>query len=321
MLQHTFKGTIDQIRRVNLHSRLEKTIDKYVSFYRNNPDKNKNLIFYGPPGSGKYSQVLYMLSKINSNALHSDKKLTITNKNKEYQIRISGIHCEVDMQLLSCNAKALWHSIYNNIREIMSSNINNIQYIVCKNFEHIHAELLDVFYYYIRNITNTPISFIIITSSYSFIPESIQHVCELIRIKRPVRQYRLLENKRVNNPLQITNIQYTCGSYQFSYENHHHMADRLYDEMIKEYICFQRLRDAIYNIFTYHINIHDVLLYIIQRLKPEGDRVHSIILALETFYEGYYNNYRSIFHVERIILHMIQIVKSLETNSKTKIDT
>lgn len=321
MLQHTFKGTIDQIRKVNLHNRLENIIDKYATYYRNNPVKNKHLIFYGPPGSGKYSQVLYMLSKINSNALDSDKKISVTNKNKEYHIRISGIHCEVDMQLLSCNAKALWHSIYNYILEIMSSNMNNIRYIVCKNFEHIHAELLDVFYYYIRNITNTPISFIIITSSYSFIPENIENVCELIRIKRPIRQYRLLENKRVKNPLHITNIQYTCGSYHFSYENHHKMTDALYDEMMKEDICFHHLRDTIYNLFTYHINIHDVLMYIIQRVNTEYvlcEEENSIVIALESFYEGYYNNYRSIFHMERLILDIIRIVKNLETKTKNK---
>jgi hypothetical protein len=316
MLQHTFKGTVNQVRKMNLHCRLENVIDKYATYYRNNPEKNKHLIFYGPPGCGKYSQVLYMLSKINSNALDSDKRLSVTNKNKEYNIRISAIHCEVDMQLLSCNAKALWYSIYNYILEIMSSNINDIRYIVCKNFEYIHAELLDVFYFYIRNIISTPISFIIITSSYSFIPESIQHVCELIRIKRPIRQYRLLENKRVKNPLQITNIQYTSGSYQFSYEDHHHMADILYKEMRREKICFHQLREAIYSLFTYHINIHDVLMYIIQRLKNECllDE-KSIICALESFYEGYYNNYRSIFHMERIILHMIQIIKNLETKA------
>lgn len=315
MLQHTFKETINEIRNTNLHGRLENTLEKYATYYLDNPEKKKHLIFYGPPGCGKYSQVLYMLSKIDSNALDSDKKILVMNKNKEYNIRISAIHCEVDMQLLSCNAKALWYTIYNYILDIMSSNINNIRYIICKNFEYIHAELLDVFYFYIRNITNTPISFIIITSSYSFIPESIQYVCELIRVKRPVRQYRSLENKRVKNVLHIKNIS-TYGSYQFSYENHHHMANVLYNEMIKETICFHNLREAIYNLFTYHISIHDVLMYIMERIIKESrvkEDDESIILALETFYESYYNNYRTIFHVERVILHIIRIIKNLET--------
>ena len=309
MLQHTFKEAIEPVKNINLHNRLESVLDKYAMYYRNNPEKNKHLIFYGPNGSGKYTQVLYLLSKINSKALESDKKLTVTNKNKEYYIRISGIHCEVDMQLLSCNAKALWYSIYNYILDIMSSNINNIRYIVCKNFEYIHAELLDVFYFYIRNITNTPISFIIITNSYSFIPETIQHICECIRVKRPIHKYRLL-HKKVKNPLRITNIQYN-GRYIFSYENYEHMAEKLYSEMTKECISFHNLRDTIYDLFTYHINIHDVLLYIIQKMKREkrikDDTV--ILQTLESFYERYYNNYRSIFHAEHIILRMIQIMK------------
>lgn len=314
MSQHTFKESLDQIQKVNLHKRLESVLEKYATYYRKNAENNKHLIFYGPQGCGKYTQVLYLLYKIDKHALDSDKKLTVTNKNKEYHIRISGIHCEVDMQLLSCNAKALWYLIYNYILEIMSSNINNIRYIVCKNFEYIHAELLDVFYYYIKNITNIPISFIIITTSYSFIPENIQHICELIRVKRPIHKYRLLNNKVVKHSSCITNIHYENRMYHFSYEQYKQMADALYSEMLNTTLCFHKIRDSIYNLFTYHISIHDVLLYIIRRmLQDKKIDEYSILSIVESFYESYYNNYRSIFHTERIILRMIQIMKEFRS--------
>ena len=311
MLHLSFREHINHIKQHNIHPRLDNTLDKYASFYKKKPVKNKHLILYGPNGVGKYTQMLYLLSKIDENALHTDTKVGIQIKNKTVHVRTSNIHCEVDMQLLGCNAKCIWYNVYNHLLDIISSSMNQIRFIVCRNFEDIHAELLDIFYFFMRNISSTPISFILITNSVCFIPKQILQLSESIQFKRPNNtHYKFFQSKTKWKPNEINNIQYVHDSYILQGPTHRTLANRIIPLMKDRQCSFISLREAIYDLFTYHINIHNVLLYIIQELKRD-EYIHdgnedTIVSLLESFYEKYYNNYRAIFHVEKLLLEIIQ---------------
>lgn len=151
-----------------------------------------NLIVYGPPGSGKYSQVLYFLKKYSPSELKYDKKITCQTDKLNYNYHISDIHYEVDMALLGCNSKLLWHEVFLQIVDIVSVKTEKIGVIVCKNFHLIHNELLDIFYSYIQHYNhpsaNIQIKFIIISEHVSFIPTNIVQACKLIAISRPEKQ-------------------------------------------------------------------------------------------------------------------------------------
>ena len=137
----------DYIDRYNKSKLITKSIIPY--------DNITNIIISGPAGSGKYTSVLYYLSKFSPSKLKYDKKIIVTiTKEIIYYIRISDIHYEIDMEQLGCNAKQYWHEIYIHIIHIIQQ-YHTQQVIICKNFHKINNDLLKVFYSYIQDNNNT----------------------------------------------------------------------------------------------------------------------------------------------------------------------
>lgn len=85
--------------------------------------------------------------------------------------RISDIHYEVDMAILGCNSKTLWHEIFFKIVDIVSAKQEKVGIILCRNFHHIYNELLEVFYSFLNNPLqqfNVNIYFILLTEHVGF---------------------------------------------------------------------------------------------------------------------------------------------------------
>jgi len=171
------------------------------------------MIIYGPSGIGKYSQVLYLLKKYSNNELKYEKKITAITEKQNYTYKLSDIHYEIDMSLLGCNSKILWHEIFFQIVDIVSVKQEKIGIIMCKNFHLIHTELLETFYSYMQQYnhsqSNIQIKFFIITEHISFMPTSIINASQVINIGRPCKQhYKKITNRsNVNNDFinRITN--------------------------------------------------------------------------------------------------------------------
>jgi hypothetical protein len=151
-----------------------------------------NLIVYGPSGVGKYTQVLKMIQKYSPSRLKYDKKIKLQTDKQSYNYRISDIHYEIDMSLLGCNSKIIWHELFLQMVDIISMKPDKKGIIVCKNFHMIHTELLEIFYSYIQQYnhrqTNIQIRFILITEHVSFIPNNIIHCCKIISVQRPKKE-------------------------------------------------------------------------------------------------------------------------------------
>ena len=149
IFQSNFEQYINEVENFNINQDLNK-------YYNNLPDKIEdlnNLIIYGPPGSGKYSQSLYLLKRYSPTSLKYEKKIYVkTSKDNVSIFKISDIHFEIDFQLLGCNSKQLWHLFYEHILDIISTKINKSGVILCKNFHFISNELLEIFYSYMQNI-------------------------------------------------------------------------------------------------------------------------------------------------------------------------
>jgi len=191
-----YEEYIKAVDNLNIHPELNNIYNK-KSIYDFN-----NLIIYGGPGIGKYSQVLKILKNISPSELKYERKITVKTDKQEYQYKMSDIHYEIDMAFLGCNSKVLWHEIYFQIVDIVSVKTDKIGIIVCKNFHKIHSELLENFYSYIQQfntkITSIQIKFIILTENISFLPSNILNVCQTIGIKRPNRSeyYKLIDSKK-----------------------------------------------------------------------------------------------------------------------------
>jgi len=180
-----YEEYIHSVEQYNIHPELSKICEKFpkrlVDF--------GNLIVFGPTGSGKYSQALSFLKKYSPSKLKYDKKITCQTDKITYIYHISDIHYEIDMSLLGCNSKTLWHEIFLQIVDIVSMKTEKNGIIVCKNFHMIHNELLDIFYSYIQQYNHytspVQVKFILITEHLSFIPQNILNCFESIGIKRP----------------------------------------------------------------------------------------------------------------------------------------
>jgi hypothetical protein len=165
----------------------------------------ENTIFYGPSGIGKYSQVLYLLSKKNVNLKYQQKlfiQKDTTDKSDKFIYLTSDIYFEIDMELLGCSSKTLWHDIFLQILDIVMINKKQIGIIVCKNFHFIHSELLDIFYSYLQNnkYKNINIKYILITEQISFIPDNLLNNFIVVNLSRPnIDIYKNIFNLKSSN--------------------------------------------------------------------------------------------------------------------------
>jgi hypothetical protein len=183
-----FDDYIQSVEQINMHPELKETIQLFPK----KMNQLENLIIYGPPGSGKYSQALSLISRYSPSELKYDKKMTIQTEKQQYMYRISDIHYEIDMSLLGCNSKILWHEVFFQIVDIISVKPEKTGIILCKNFHLIHTELLEIFYSYMQQYnhsqTNIFIKFFIVTEHISFLPTPIIHSCHILKIKRPIKE-------------------------------------------------------------------------------------------------------------------------------------
>ena len=179
----TYEEYLQCVEKYNLHP--------YIHTHLSSIKQLCNMIFYGPSGIGKYSQVLHFLKKYSSTNLKYDKRVTAVTEKQNYTYQISDIHYEIDMQMLGCHSKLLWHEIFYQIVDIITMKQNKIGFIVCSNFHHIHNELLEIFYSYMQQYSNINshirIYFIIISENISFLPNNLLNSCKIIGLKRPTK--------------------------------------------------------------------------------------------------------------------------------------
>ena len=193
-----FEDYCQSVDKYNMHEELIPQISRFPKNIR----ELSNIIVYGPTGVGKYSQTLSILKKYSPSQLKYDKKITVINEKQNYTYRISDIHYEIDMSLLGCNSKIMWHECFQQIVDIVSVKPDKHGIIVCKNFHVIHNELLDIFYSYMQQYSykvphttdkheEIQIKFILITEHLSFLPMNIINHCLVLSVKRPSREVLL----------------------------------------------------------------------------------------------------------------------------------
>ena len=227
------------------------------------------------------------------------------------------------MSLIGCNSKQLWNDIYLQIVDIIYAKQNKIGIILCTNFNSIHSELLDIFYSYMQTNFNSNIiiRFIIITTDISFLPDNIINCCEKIILKRPSKRvYNTIFKINIDNDFninKITNIK-DITSNECSYTNimqtsHHYISNLLLNCIINyNELKFLELRETLYDICIYDINIYLCINHIIHQLILKklltAEKLNKILIRLVDFLKLYNNNYRPIYHLERYILYIICII-------------
>ena len=305
-----FEEYISEANRENLHPKLDKLYTKFPKSLH----ELKNLIFFGPNGTGKYTQMLKSIKMYSPTELKYEKKISITYNKQQYFFKISDIHYEIDMSLLGCNSKLLWHEIYQQIIDIVSAKTDKSGIVVCKYFHEVHSELLDNFYSYMQQNSSISVDlkFIIITEELSFIPDNILNCCEVINISRPTKKAYTKCLKKLPNTLKLENITNIKILHLYDEDlmiQYKIICNKIILNMINiNDLHFLKFRDMLYDIFIYNLDITDCIWYILSSLVEEkkisDDKLSKIMIRTYSFFQYYNNNYRPIYHLESYLFYL-----------------
>ena len=311
-LETNFVDYTNKCDKNNLHKEIIPLFNAF-SDISNNKDKC-NIIFYGPKGTGKYTQALNFIKKFSPTNLKYERKINFDfNKKIEYIFKISDVHFEIDMELLGCHAKILWNDIYHRILDIVSTQKTPQAFILCKNFHTIHSELLDIFYSYMQSLKhkNINLNYILISEHVGFMPNNILNRCKIIPIKRPTKkQYSTITNIKLDKTVdlqKINNIKDIILKEEQLINSNKITCDNILN-IIRNYntLNFLELRDKLYNIFIYHLDLNEciweIFYQVIIEFKISPKRVSFLLTEMYNFYKYYNNNYRPIYHLEKFIL-------------------
>jgi hypothetical protein len=305
-------------------------------------DMSQNIIIHGSSGVGKYSYMLSLLKPLSPSQLKYDKKVKASTDKQSYTYRISDIHYEVDMSLLGCNSKIIWHEIYCQIIDIITIKPDKIGYIVCKNFHAIHNELLEIFYSYMQKhcygyegrSREIQVYFIILTEHVSFLPNNILNRCQIRGVPRPskddIKEFSQ-KNKSKNveqilDQIETSDIVNLKEIYSFdlmkSVDNipadyFNTVCDIIISEMVKlhrgeyDHTNITYFRDCLYDILIYNLDGIECIWTIYKYFVENGfivDKCKNDVLLkkLATILKQYGNNYRSIFHIEHAVFSMLE---------------
>jgi hypothetical protein len=297
-----FETHVEAARATSLHPKLKAI---YATAFPSNIHDLRNLIFYGPGGTGKYSQVLACISKYSPSRLKYEKRLSITCNKETQTIKISDIHFEIDMSLLGCTSKLLWNEMHAQIVDVISARPDAVGIIVCKYFHNIHGELLETFYNYMHmpHHSNIRLKYVLLTEHIGFIPNNILNSCEIISVARPT-------------PLMYKKINATNAVHAGSHAHNAPMQE-LFDNLL-HYICnvehirFAQLRELLYDILIYDFDITECAWYLISELKKKGtlrdENMSDVLIHTHKFLQYYNNNYRPIYHLENFVFMLVNII-------------
>jgi len=336
-----FESHYDEyVREVDRLS-LQPSVKKIISSFPSDITELPNIIFYGPSGVGKYSHALYTISKYSPSRMKYEKRMAVSYNKDTFFIKISDVHFEVDMALLGCNSKHIWNEIYNQINDIVSSRVNTTAFIMCKNFQKIHSELLETFYSYMHNDNEfVCLKFIIVTDHVSFIPDNVIQRCKMIPFKRPTMNaynkclfgesaaptssttstaseaYQVIKKTpiRITSKFEldkITNIKALKANITELIVPHENICNSLIDIILSpsSLLKFDALRDILYDLLIYDINIQECVWFIIEKLIKTGalqpEYMDDIMIKMFVFFQYFNNNYRPIYHLENFVLVLI----------------
>ena len=327
--------------KLNLHPKLETDVfSRLPHELKNLP----NLILYGKTGIGKYTQALRIIRKYSPSDLKYEKKLMVLNDKKEYYYKISDVHYEVDMSQLGCNSKIVWHEVYDTILNIveghggygiiMCKNFGDIHSELLENFKSytvnnrikyllisesvsfIPKELRDIFdIISIPNITKT------LVKKFQMSPPSAESTCYTTPNTHPSA---LTSNKKPTKLHCKPNTHTIFGNLKELKHTTSREGGKMNDDIINAIIRildnssahsadadmgtglkYMELRDAIYDMMVYGADVASVIWQVVVRRGSKGGGMGMKEMGeLWGFLYYHNNNYRPIYHIERVLLRI-----------------
>ena len=292
----------DELLQSHSNTELHKTLHKWCA--AGPLDQLPNLILYGPNMENKYIQMLKCISHFSPTQLKYHKKISVTCTNKQtIRFPISDIHYEVDMSLLGCSSRTLWHDIYLQFIESISAKPGRAGIIVCTNFHEINNDLLSDFYSYIQKSnasssfssrsSSPSIIFILLTNQLGFIPETILKGCCSI-------------------PIPCTPSLVPCP-----FVPHAVICNKIVTAMCSaNQLPPLTFREIVYDLFVYNLNIYESIWTILKTLQSMNKLKWDVTIWSDTYrlFADYHRHYHTMFHVERYLYFLMDQMKKVNLN-------
>lgn len=279
-------------------------LEEHKDIYSLPIEKQKNIIFYGPTGVGKYHQSIELVRQYSASKLKYNKKMFI--EDEEYYIRLSDIHFEIDILSLGCNYKTLFDKIQKQIKNSMESTKLKRAFIICKNFHTINKDLIHNF----KNIMLDNCIYILNTEHVCFFPNDLIELFHIVSLKEIKKKFLKGRLKKYTNNLNIVNYKINDEIHDISYLNKKY-SETIINYMENNTISYMNLREHIYNLLTFQCNIEECIWIIFKHFSRDIENISDVIVEIYNFFKCYNNNYRPIFHLERIILYIYSQRKNI----------
>lgn len=317
-----FDEYVSTCAKHNFHPKLNTMFEKFPSHL----PLLKNIILYGPSGVGKYTQALNIVHRYSPSGLKYEKKTIIpySNGKNQYVCKLSDIHYEVDMSLLGCNAKTLWHDIHGHIVDIIGGTPHKSGIVLCKNMQLVDHDLMETLFSYMQGGCGTTIiqlRYIFVTEGVSFLPDNIVQCCEMIPVPKP-RAVSVKKHVRKHNPCITDDGICRTINLKSLYSPISHDQVEVFEIIVRNIVAivtggimnvvFSELRECIYDLFVYDANIHVCMWYVLSTLIKEcyidNRNIDVCVEHTFEFFKLYNNNYRPIYHVEAYLYKIMSLM-------------
>ncbi len=309
------KAAATAVKQCSLHPKLEQQMIHMPASL----SQFRNIILYGPQGVGKYAQAMRIIDQYSPSGLRMDKRMTVPfddgKKVSNRYFRASDVHFEVDMGLLGVKPLQMWHELYGAMTDAVLHRQQSEAIVLCKNMHEIHSELLDIFYSYMQLPPPTQqvqFRYMFLTEAVGFLPRSILDACQIVPLSRPSASlYAKVAGSSgmvPDHPSKVSNIHtMQAGLPQFVPETE--VLTRLVDHAKDPAGMggLLKLRPVLYFMLTAWLSPATMILGTARKLQFTNAQLCEAMPQIYRFYRFYNNNYRPIFHLERLWLCLSEI--------------
>lgn len=322
------------IKKDDFHFNQDKleVLDRYLEHF-----EFPNCIFYGAYGSGKMVMAKYLINKYfnNDNLVYSNKRIFYNIKDEEFDIQKSIHHYEIDCNNFNLNDKKFIVEFISEISKTNNINNNKIKIIIIKNAENLSYNTQIIISKLIENLYINS-RFIFICHSLNRLMCKLKTHCLIMNIRKPSNDNidsvlsHIATEEKISLEI-LDEISSKCDNninsailmlqqYQFSNEITNYFNYRSYIYQFINIIMnynekdIDKLRDEIYNLLIYDINIYNLLelflIHIYNQKDIDRSRKFMILTAITNYSFIINKGYRQIYHYELLFYSIINILKN-----------
>ena len=171
-------------------------------------------------------------------------------------------------------------------------------------------------------MSQTSLRFVLLTENISFIPHNILESSQIVSLARPSQEQYLtlastpatsllhqIETQNIMNIKEIKTMNLLTSLQQIPTDTFDNVCQPIIDELKDPaHFQFSSFREKLYDIMVYNVDavecIWAIVSYFVSQRALSPTSLTTWIQELNIFLKQYNNNYRPIYHLERIFLSL-----------------